>query len=403
MHGCEIEPVTTAKPTICFVAQRAYNVLARSTGMKHIGGAETQQVLLARGLVELGHRVSFVVHDHGQEDGQLIDGIHVYKSYRPEAGVRGLRFLHPRLMRLWAAMRAANADVYYQRGAETETGLVANWCRRHRRKFVFAVAGHHMLLPNPPTNPPWREKALFRYGMSNANLILVQTQQQQSLLDECYSLDSTVHRNCSPPQFEMKHPATPNRNERSGVLWVGRLDKIKRLEWCLEAARSTPEQTFTVVGTANRPSSYASSLIRQASELSNVSMVDYVPPTHMEHYYGRAAVLLCTSVSEGFPNTFLEAWCCGTPVVTTVDPDGLVGTHTLGRVAHTRNDLRGALTALTTDSALWDACSCNCARYVEKHHNLDTIVLQLSHQLCLLPAGSRDQHCRALPECSAHA
>ncbi len=132
-------------------------------------------------------------------------------------------------------------------------------------------------------------------------------------------------------------------------------------------------------------------------------MVDYVPPVHMADYYRCAAVLLCTSVSEGFPNTFLEAWRCGTPVVTTVDPDGIVGTHDLGRVAHTLEDLSGALTALTTDSAVWDACSCNCARYVEKHHNLDTIVLQLDHHIRLLSTGSQDQHCRALPECSAHA
>ena len=38
-----------------------------------------------------------------------------------------------------------------------------------------------------------------------------------------------------------------------------------------------------------------------------------------------AALLLCTSDEEGFPNMFTQAWASGTPIVTLkVDPDNII-------------------------------------------------------------------------------
>src|SRR5882724_5079324 len=133
-------PPVAERASVCFVAPMAYGALSRREDLPHVGGAERQQVLLSEELVQRGYRVSFVVLDHGQPDGEEIRGIRVFKCYRADVGVHGLRFFHPRLSGLWNAMKRADADVYYQRGAEAETGLVGRWCRRHARGFIFAVA-----------------------------------------------------------------------------------------------------------------------------------------------------------------------------------------------------------------------------------------------------------------------
>src|SRR5260370_2688808 len=117
-------PHLLARPSVCFVAPNAYAALSGRQDVAHIGGAERQQVLLSEELVRRGYRVSFIVLDHGQPDGETFRGIRAFKCYKVDSGVRGLRFFHPRLSGVWNAMTRADADIYYQRGADYETGLV---------------------------------------------------------------------------------------------------------------------------------------------------------------------------------------------------------------------------------------------------------------------------------------
>ena len=98
---------------VCFVGLWNLSVLAREYAHLGAGGAQLQQVSLARHLVERGLDVSMVVADLGQADGRIWDRIRTFKAYRPDAGVPLLRFFHPRWTGLWGAMRRADADVYY--------------------------------------------------------------------------------------------------------------------------------------------------------------------------------------------------------------------------------------------------------------------------------------------------
>src|SRR5438105_13961880 len=132
--------MTSDRPHICLVALRTSGLLSGRDDIRHVGGAERQQVLIARELVRRGYPVSIIVFDYGQAEVEQIEGIRLVRAYRREAGLPLLRSVHPRLTGLWAAMRRADADIYYQRGAESETGLVAGWCRRHERCFIFAIA-----------------------------------------------------------------------------------------------------------------------------------------------------------------------------------------------------------------------------------------------------------------------
>jgi hypothetical protein len=69
-----------SQPSICFVGLENLPVLAREYGRFRIGGAQVQQTLLAKALVERGFRVSMVVGDYGQRDGESWQGISTYKA-----------------------------------------------------------------------------------------------------------------------------------------------------------------------------------------------------------------------------------------------------------------------------------------------------------------------------------
>lgn len=357
------------RPSVCFVAPKAYAALSERQDLTHVGGAERQQVLLSEELVRRGYQISFVVLDHGQPDGETLRGIRVFKCYRSDRGLRGLRFFHPRLTGLWKAMKRADSDVYYQRGAEDETGLVGRWCRRHARGFIFAVAHDTNCMSTTPLMTR-SERLLFRHGLRCADAIISQTIRQQHMLRDGFGLASTVIRSCSPWLADPEEPAEGGgREDLTGrVLWVGRLSQEKRPEWLIQLATDLPEYRFDVVGQCNTSSRYGRTLSRQIESLPNARWHGYVDHARMRALYQQAQVLLCTSESEGFPNVFLEAWSCGKPVLTSVDPDGIVAKFQLGQVGTDYPALKQHLRELAARRLMWKACGQRGYLYLREHH-----------------------------------
>ena len=121
--------VPDCKPHICFVAPNAYPILAGDQDIQRVGGAEVQQVIIAKGLAGRGYRVSMICLDFGQGNQIEIDGIRVFRTFRLDEGWPVLRFVWPRLFRIWSCLKRADADIYYQRAA----GMLTGNRYRHRR------------------------------------------------------------------------------------------------------------------------------------------------------------------------------------------------------------------------------------------------------------------------------
>src|SRR5213594_3901897 len=149
------------RPHICFVAPNIWPVFSHDPDNELIGGAEVQQSILARALVRAGYRVSMISLDFGQPQRVLLDGVMVHKAYRPNAGLRVLRFVHPRVTTLWRAMRAVDADVYYQRCSAMLTALVAVFCRSYGRRSIFASACDLDFVPGRQPIRYLRDRWLF--------------------------------------------------------------------------------------------------------------------------------------------------------------------------------------------------------------------------------------------------
>ena len=120
--------------------------------------------------------------------------------------------------------------------------------------------------------------------------------------------------------------------------WAGFASKSD-LNGFLTLPRDAHRLSFDVVGAANSDSAYARTLTKRAGTLTNVIMHGRVRHSEMVKYFRRGRVLCCTSAYEGFPNTFLEAWTVGTPVVSTFDPDSVITQHNLGWTASNVDEL----------------------------------------------------------------
>lgn len=331
---------------VCFIGLKCYDLIASVPHPRHYGGAERQQVLLGRGLAARGHQVSFVTTDDGQPDGVQHEGIAVFRAYSPARGLPGLRFFHPRWTGLAAAMRRAGADVYYQMGGDSETGQVGAWCRLNRKTFVFSLASDADTETALPLLRSRRQRTLYRIGLRSVNAVIAQTTIQRQRLLETFSIDSVVIRNCTEdPGFDAGRPRARGATERPRLLWVGRFVPVKRLEAFLDLAAAERGWDFHVIGRGNPESEYVRALENRARSLPNLTLHGPVSDAALDEQYRAATALVCTSEMEGVPTTFLEAWARGVPVVSTVDPDGMIAANDLGSVT-APGELPAAIRAL---------------------------------------------------------
>jgi glycosyltransferase involved in cell wall biosynthesis len=329
---------------VCFVALGIYPSLNAASGIERIGGAELQQIFIGRGLQQQGFDVSYVTTDHGQPDREIIGGMTLYKSYCEEEGISGFRFFYPRLVRIWQALRRADADVYYCRAAGFLPGLLRLFCRLYRCKFVFAGASDTDFIPGRELIRFSRDRFLYRFGLRRASAIIVQSNYQNKLLWSNYRLKGTVINNF----FDGEVLSIPS-HEQQEILWVSTLRQWKSPLLFVELARSFPGERFVMIGGPDHsnPALY-DEVKKQCAVLPNFEFLGFQSLDKTEGHFDRCKIFVNTSVHEGFPNTFLQAWRRGIPVVSYVDPDGLIRQHRLGVSIENEQQMEEAIAKLLT-------------------------------------------------------
>jgi glycosyltransferase involved in cell wall biosynthesis len=362
--------------SIGIVSHNAYGAISGDQ-RGHVGGVEWQTSLTARWLAARGHQVTMLTWDEGQGGDVEIDGVRVRSICRRAAGLPGVRFFHPRWTGLRRGLAAADADVYYHNCAEYVTGQVAMWCRHHGRAFVYSVASDPDCDPRLPELRSLRERGFYRYGLKHADEVVVQTRAQQQMLAAGFGRSSVVIPMPCPGPRDGEHvEPIPPALRQPRVAWVGRVVELKRLEWLLDLAGQMPDVAFDVVGDQEADTPYTRGLKVRAAALPNVVMHGRLARDRVPQVYRQASCLCCTSRFEGFPNTFLEAFSHGVPVVSTVDPDGLITSRGLGAIADSVPSLRTALRDLLTSPMRWQAASASARQYYVAHHTPEIVLPQ---------------------------
>lgn len=364
---------TATLPHICFVAVNIYPVLTRSTEIEFVGGAEVQQTVQIRALRRAGFRISVLVKDHGQPDVVDFEGVAIYRI--PSAtgrGIPGTRFIRPRLTDVVRLLRKVSPDIVYVQTACDLVAAAAWYSTTARRRFVFAGASDPDFKLGPLPYMSSRDSFLYRAGLRRADGILVQNAAQQRMLLENYSRASLVMQNCyEEPQAKPGHPD-------GHVIWAATVKPLKRPDLYIELARRFPERRFVMVGGAGVDAdsqAYYEQMAASARTVPNLEFVGYVPYAEVGTWFDGAAVASNTSDYEGFPNTFLQAWIRGVPMVSFVRPEaspGVTGTIACSDI----DDMTERYAKLFGDPIAWKAASDHCLQHFRQHHGIDAAVDQ---------------------------
>jgi glycosyltransferase involved in cell wall biosynthesis len=358
---------------ICFVGLGSLPVLAREYKQHGVGGEQVQQTLLARAFVRRGYDVSMVVWDLGQPDGAIWDGVTTYKAYDLQAGIPGLRFIHPRWTGLWRAVKRASADVYYCSSASIIPGLLVLYARscKPRPRVVFRLAHDLDCDPHSLLIRFWRDRKIYEYGIARADAILAQSEKQQQMLRENYNRESDV----ATMMVDAPDGDLPFEQRDIAILWVNNIRDFKRPDLAMELAARLPGLRLHMIG-GTQPGfeDMYRQIQSQAKLTSNVEFYGPVPYQDVNKFYERARVFVNTSDSEGFPNSYLQAWARGTPVVAFFDPDGVIAREGLGEVASTLEDMSKIVAKLNSDANKWMAVSQRCRGYMAREYSEDRIL-----------------------------
>lgn len=283
---------------------------------------------------------------------------------------------------LYRILRRLRPDVIYQVIGSAHTGIAAFYARRHGCRLVWRVTDEMSLRRAPIA---WRrphhrlERRMLEYGIRRATTIVAQTEVQRRLLAETFARpDALLVRNF--------HPAPTEVLDKSGavkrVLWIANLKRIKNPEAFIRLARrfvARPDVEFTMLGAAADDPAWVSGVEEQMRATANLRHPGGVAPAEVNRQLAAAHLLVNTSDTEGFSNTFVQAWLRGVPVVSlTVDPDEVFSAQRpsllagneerLGElVARLLDDetLRAAVAAERRAVALAEYTEANAARLVE--------------------------------------
>ena len=348
---------------------RALPVLSEQHKDERIGGEEVQQALLAKALVAAGHDVRLIVGDFGQADGAVFEGVTTLKTYAEHEGLPVVRFLYPRLWRFWQALKRANPDVVYVSCAGMQVGIAAMFCKKYGKRLVFRAASDSDCDPTKLLIRHARDKWLYQYGVRHADAILVQSKFQQGLLQQHFQRNSTVAAMLveqaagEPPQQDIE------------VLWVANLRHVKRPDRVLELAKMMPEVTFHMAGGPAVAEQKLYEQIRsEAKALPNLVFHGAIAYRDIGKLFDRCKIFINTSELEGFPNTFLQSWVRGVPVVATFDPDQVIARHGLGVSCDDVRSMQVAVARLLHEPALYAQCVENALAHIVEHFNPDMIL-----------------------------
>ena len=347
---------------IAFLNDRIYGYA--SSDASAVGGSERQQWLLARALASSGWTVCVGIRQHLQlGECRTIEGVEFHGIMQGQYLVDWYRFLS-----------SSRPDWLYWRGASHLLGPLIWIAHLLGVQTIFAAAFDTDVHPRSALTARQAWWPLYAWGLSKTERLFVQHGGQLEELPSRWRSKALVVRSIA----HMHRNTKPHSCREPYVAWVGMLRQPKRPDLLVEIAERSPQIRYVVCGgatTHRSRSGYSQRLIEQFRGLPNIEFRGQVVPEEAERVIAEAAALLCTSDQEGFPNTFLQAWSYGTPVVTLqIDPDSIIKRLELGAVTGTVDATVEQLQRLLASPQERQAIAARACEYIRSHHSAEAVI-----------------------------
>ena len=364
------------KIKICFVALGAYPLLS-GKNPKDVQGPDVHQVILAKELIKHDFKITFITYGEGGETVEYINGMEIIKIHEDAYRFRMLNIVL-KVFRIWNAMRKAKAHIYFHHGGGV--GAVPPFCQMLRKKFIYDILSDALVNRELITRKI-KEFSRSKFSLGTfgnwldiklADAIIVQNEYQRTMLKKNYGKDGFLIK----MPFPLSRRGMPDKAKPPIVLWVGGIAGVKQPELFVKLAEAIPEARFQMIGGHSGGNQELYDGIKKSSKrISNFEYFGVIPLHKDNEYFSRASILVNTSMFEGFPHAFIQAWMHYVPVVSlNADPDELLCKKGLGFHSKTFNQLAEDVKTLLKNEDLRKQMGENSRQYVENEHNITNII-----------------------------
>jgi glycosyltransferase involved in cell wall biosynthesis len=217
--------------------------------------------------------------------------------------------------------------------------------------------------------------------LRSTDLIAVQHHQQLAILNP-----QLRERSAHVPNLVRSVWERPRVYDTTTIdaIWIAKIRSSKQLHLYLDLAAALPRLRFALVGGFDPTvsSTLQAALERRISNLKNLSFFGPQRDDKVMALLAESKILVNTSCAEGFPNTMLEAWSVGVPVVSlSVDPGGVIEQEGMGFVSRTVTQLVHDVDALARTKSLNQRCGKAALSYVRQRHSLEAVCRALEGAL----------------------
>lgn len=340
----------------------------------NIIGPDIQQVILGNELIKYNINISFICY-HRLNDTfnvQYKDDIQLLNVKYDNSKSRILKYLKTFFNSI-KAIKISNSDIYVHHG-----GIDGILPLLMGKKCILSIASdafldQSLILEN---SKEFKKSKFSLNSIANwfnikfSHLILVQNSYQKEFLKKHFNKKCNLIK----IPFKISENKIVEKMKPYTVLWVGSMADVKQPGLFLNLAKEIPYANFQMIGGHYDNLDLFNDIKKEAYKLDNFDFLGVVPFEKINKYFREASILVNTSMFEGFPNSFIQAWMNNIPVISMVDPDNIISDNGMGFHSKNFENLREDLKILLEDDKIRFEMGQNGRKYVEKEHDIKNII-----------------------------
>ncbi len=342
-----------------------------------VGGSEYQSYLLAEAAREAGldvHHIYIALDSVKQPPNTLGISLHPVRSPWYRKYVRGLgNTACTCIPQTWRLLKMIQPDYVYCRSGVVQAGLAAYYTKHYECKSIWHVAHLEDVTPVPVRRNLRRpldilERWAVDYAIQHSDIVVCHARYQAEALKQHFSRDSEV--------ILKEQPAPREIIDKSGpftVIWVANFKGWKQPEMFIRLAKrfdGDDRLKFIMVG---RPAGneYQNKLEASMSGLANLEYRGELPIGEVNEILAKSHIFVNTSINEGLPNTFVQAWMREVPVVSMLwDPDDILRSGKVGFFSGSFEQMVQDVRTLIDNPVIRNEMGVRARAYALENHSL---------------------------------